>query len=745
ASRLQIVTIKRGSTTLHVWDDDGRATIYIEISFKKYPADQRSVQPQSSEHAAPFRFHYANNWSGYYHAARGSGMKRRSLAFSEDVGMAGDTPYGYLDSSATLRGFNPVRDMPEYTTGLTGIPLSGTSDLNVRVFDASRIMSPLTMPGSQLRGVFVDVKTFQDVIGFSVSHGQLNPTFGFSMLSANRGESSIDAIKVVLFPKDADHQYALNYAKGNGSGRNAALTSQVYSVEGRYRIDRALLNAELARDDMNLASIAGMKWQGNGWNSGLNFRDINKDFTTISNAPSGQGETGVLWRSDLQGDSFNANATMDVYRQKLYFNPDAPDALNYDTDANLRFQLNPLLSFDNAVNYADTAGEMSPRRTLGLTSRLTRSFGIWGGQRNGSVYVSGGYQTSRYPENVEADYDRYDAMTGLNIPLTDDLSWYISYQYSWLLEGVYNTLSHPMTTSTGFSYNKQLMTRVSGNVGLSYRNEQNSGGINSFMAGEDSVSLSSGLTYNPHDDLNYFIDTNIRNVWSKVAHSTSYTDMDLRMGMRGSWGTPLVWDPQGAVVGAVYKDINGNGKQDSGEQGIMDVKIKAGLKEALTDKDGCYRIEIRGKQVLVAPAMETLPAGFVFSTPSFLKVDIAQGQSRQADFGLTTQSGIYGIVFVDKNGDDKPDHGDQFIPKVKIILDGKKTITTDNQGTYFFQKVAEGGHTVAIDMKTLPSGLIPLTKLKNDIVVTEGSTYILHIPMRTKDATPVTEQQRSEQ
>ena len=743
ADRLQISGQRRGSTFLHVWDDAGRATIYIEILFPDSSGELAAGHPLPLEHAAPFRFNYANDWSGYYNAPQGSTMKRRSLTFEEDVGMLGETPYGYLDSSATLTGFNPVRGIPTYTTGLSGIPVPGTSALNVRVFDATRLTSPLTMPGAHLRGAFLDVRTFQDAVGLSVSHGQLQPIFGYSNTSSGSQQSYVDAFQVVLFPKDPENHYAFNYARGYGSARNPTLTKQVYSLEGTHRIDKVLLNAELARSGTHAASLGGLGWSGNGWNSALHVRDINKNFTTITSPPSGQGETGAMWTGNMNPGTFSADAMVDVYRQKLYFNPDHPDALNLDTDANIRVPLNPALSLDNQLRYVDTAGELSPRRTMSVDSRLTRDFEAWGG-RHGAVYAGGAYQNSRYPGSSISNYDRYDVLTGVNLPLTRDTSWFANYQYSWLIEGVSNNLINPSSFGTGLSCNKELREHLTGNLSLSYRYEQNAGGLNSFLAGEDSLGTSGGLSYNPTSDLSYFLDTNVRQVWSHVDSHMSYTDMDLRMGMRGAWAVPLAWDPVGAVTGIVYKDKNGNGRKDPGEKGMPDIKVRAGERDAVTDKDGKYRIEVRGKRVLVTPVMETMPAGFVFSTPSFFRVDILQGMAQRVDFGLTTQSGIYGVAFVDKNGNGVPDQGDQFLPRVKVTLDGRQTVASDAQGAYFFKKVAEGGHTLTIDMKSLPVNLIPVLKIKNDIVVTEGVTYVFHIPMRLKESAPVKAPQRSE-
>jgi len=152
----------------------------------------------------------------------------------------------------------------------------------------------------------------------------------------------------------------------------------------------------------------------------------------------------------------------------------------------------------------------------------------------------------------------------------------------------------------------------------------------------------------------------------------------------------------------------------------------------VTDERGWYRLAIRGKKVIVTPVLESLPTGFVFSTPSFAKLELRQGQTSRVDFGLTSQSGVYGVAFVDRNGNGIPDQGDRFVSRVKVLLDGKGAQVTDGRGAYFFKNIAKGKHTLTIDMKDLPAEFIPLVKLKNSVDVVEGTTYVFHIPLKAK-------------
>jgi hypothetical protein len=136
--------------------------------------------------------------------------------------------------------------------------------------------------------------------------------------------------------------------------------------------------------------------------------------------------------------------------------------------------------------------------------------------------------------------------------------------------------------------------------------------------------------------------------------------------------------------------------------------------------------------VLVTPVYESLPVGFVFSTPAFTKVDIIQGRTQRVDFGLSSQAGVYGVAFVDSNGNNLPDSDDRFVGKIKLVLDGKLTQVTGLNGAYFFKNITQGKHRLKIDMVSIPADLIPSVKLQNEVDVAEATTYIFHVPLKVK-------------
>jgi hypothetical protein len=168
---------------------------------------------------------------------------------------------------------------------------------------------------------------------------------------------------------------------------------------------------------------------------------------------------------------------------------------------------------------------------------------------------------------------------------------------------------------------------------------------------------------------------------------------------------------------------------DAGEEGIADISIKVGKETAMTNEYGYYQVTVRAKSVDVGVEINSIPDGFIFSTPTIRKVEIIPHKMQIVDFGINAESGIYGIVYYDRNGNGKPDSDDEFAGKVKMTLDGKQVSTTDFEGNYFFGVVDPGKHQIQIDVNTLPAGYLPKIRIKNEIEVSEGSTYVFHIPL----------------
>ncbi|MCK5178868.1 MAG: hypothetical protein KAR32_05000, partial [Candidatus Omnitrophica bacterium] len=466
---------------------------------------------------------------------------------------------------------------------------------------------------------------------------------------------------------------------------------------------------------------------GGNHNVTVNFRNIENYFTTVTSFPGRRGEIGgtIFWKWRLKG--MDIDTSLNLYRERALPNPEEEDALNLDFSTRLDVPLSTTDRWTTSLYYIDTPGELSPRNNIRTNATYSKRFRL--GERDLTAFAGAGQQRSRFDLSSASNYDRYSASTGFTVPVIKSLSYYANYEYSWVYEEQSGDHLRPNVFNTGLNYSKALTDGWSIHSNFSYRNEENTQGTNSFLAGEDNITGSLGAIFRPNNDLEIFLDGRARNVWAEEEDREAFNEVDVRVGVRTSWEFPFAWNPKGTIAGVIYKDLNGNQRQDKGEQGISDISVKVGKQTATTDSSGYYERAVRAKSVEVTVDINSIPDGFVFSTPGAVDVEIIPHKVLNVDFGLTTQSGIYGIVFYDKNENGKPDFGDKFVAKARIILDGVQSAASDFEGTYFFDNVQPGRHEIAIDVNSLPIEYLPKIKLKDTIKTSEGSTYIFHVPL----------------
>ena len=722
---------KRGTTIFHLWDDKGRWTFNVEVILaQRRPSFLKGAL--SEEYNDPFRFTYMSDWSTFYSDENAPSLERRTLSFIQRMLLEGESPYGRIDANATLEKLDTESEFTGYSVGLSDGRIWRFKDFNVRGFDVRKTFSPLSMPGKYLRGALLEGTLLEDNVAYSFVWGRDRSTFGFLTPGAvERRDSFIEGGRLELFPR-GKHQYAFNYARGYGTDREDYLKDKVMSFQMKQRLESVTLSSEIAYDEENYAGTIGSEFKlGDRMKLGLNFRDIEGDYVNITGIPSNRGEIGGTVFFNWYPQAFNLRTNLDVYRDRFLGNAERPGMYNFDLNSSIDVPLSSTSNWGTSVYFVDTPGLLSPYRSLRVYNQYTKRFKL-PNDRVGSATLGNTYQRSRYSFSPVSEYDRYGVNAGIRIPLKTNLSYFLNYDYFWVEELLTGIQSNPRVMNTGFGYSRKLSETLYSTANVSYRKEEDTQGSFSFLAGEDSVTGSLGLSYRPNQDLEFFADSRVRNVWPEDPTRDDYMEAELRLGLRSSWELPFTWNPTGDIRGMVFKDINGDGKRDPDEEGIEGVKITVGQKEAVTNEKGEYRVKVTGKKVDVGVEFETIPTGFVFSTPLSRKVQIIPHKVQRVDFGLTTSSGIYGVVFYDKNQNNRLDPDDELIRDVKITLDGTQQTMTDFEGTYFFKNISPGKHTILIDVNSIPIEYLPLVKMRNEVVVEEGTTYVFHVPLKKK-------------
>ena len=723
-----------GTSLFHVWDDQKRWTFNLKGILPLYLSEmtRKSFERLEEQLTDPFVFFYSNTWGSSYSGNKFSDMSRRNLTFSQTAGITGETPYGAVDASANFYRFDKSTDIVGQTIGLTNGNIGPFKDFSIRGFDATKYLSTLSFPGRNFRGFRFDAYAFNRNINYSIFHGKDRATFAFlSPSSFDERDVFVQGGELTLFP-DEDNSYSFNYARGYGEDHESYLSDRVFSVEAENKIGDFQINSEIAYDEDEFAKLVYANYRKDNHILRITLRDLEPDFTSAVGTPSNRGEAGGIVSYDTRLGKYSLGGSLEMYRNREYFNPSKKDELNYDTDISVGYQINSLSSLRATAAYANTPQLLNPQETIRLSSRFTQIIRLFE-ERNLSFFFGQSLQRNRFDKSPTSEYDRYTLDTGFRLPLFKRLSYFLNYQYTWVEAISNNEKSRPKVLTTGLNYGRDFGRKLSTNIGFTYRDEETTEGSFSFLSGEDSIRGTIGLTYRPTTDIEIFCDGSIRNVWTENPDNSAFNEADIRLGLRSDWNLPFRWNPSGIVRGIVFKDINGDNVRNSEEPGIEGIILKIGKdREVITNDIGEYWLEVKAKKVLVSLDINSLPKGYLASNGFTEEVTIEHLGTKTVNFGLTTRSGIYGVIYYDKNKNGRYDVEDSLIPGVKVVLDTENNVYSDYDGGYEFDNITPGKHIIAVDLNTIPMEYIPMIRLKNEVDVSEGTTYIFHVPLKKK-------------
>ncbi len=731
---IKIVGKKRASTLFHLWDDKGRWTFNIEVTLPSLEEDQKRRERYSQmgeEYVQPFKLEYRNNWGSFYKGTAMPTLKRTFLDYTQDISISGETPHGEMDASVTFIRLEEGIKQVGNTLGLTDGKWGPFEDFTLRGFDAQASYSDLSLPGLSFKGFLLESYAFQHQLKYTILKGQVRSTNLFALpKEINLDESFIEGVKMVLFP-DQNHHISVQYVRGSGSERPSVLKKKVYSVQMKNTFTHWNILSEVAFDEDKYAGTIHSSFKKDDQRITINYRNMQKKFKTITGAPSDRGEIGVDARYDDTVGTFNLNSFLDIYRNNQFFNSDHPDAVNVDWSGSIRKPLSQNSNWLTALQYTDTQQLLSPGRQFSITNRLDMHLPLTI-KDSITFFIGYRFQRKRFEKSPGSEYDRMTLSTGFRTTLFKNISYFANYDYSMAKGIATGEVGEPRALSTGLSYSHNLARRISLNTSLSYRNEENTEEKFSFLAGEDSLIGYFGLNYRPTSDFEFFMDTSMSNIWAENNNQIAFNSTDIRFGVRSSWNSFFRWNPKGVVQGAVFKDVDGDGIQGTGEAGIADVMVRVGSKKVITNQSGQYEADVTAKKVRVKLDANTIPSGFIASTDILVEYRVKQGKTKTINFGVTMRSGIYGIVYVDSNNNGRLDRNEKLIPNVRLRLDNKKTAISDYSGSYFFENIDPGTYIIYLDVNSLPKQHFPNVKIKEKVTVSEGTTYIYNIPLKIR-------------
>jgi alkaline phosphatase len=232
--------------------------------------------------------------------------------------------------------------------------------------------------------------------------------------------------------------------------------------------------------------------------------------------------------------------------------------------------------------------------------------------------------------------------------------------------------------------------------------------------------------------------------------TTTHTAADVPVTAQGPWSELLIGSyenthvhdvmcialesARGDVTGHLFQDTNGNGGQDPGEPGLIDVTVVitgslGATQTVTTDSNGDYLITVPMGNTILDVDDSSLPAGYVLTTandPQVVTVTACK-ITVSDDVGYQPQGQVAGHLFKDVNGngiqDSEPDLTNVTVI-ITVSLGAVHTATTDTSGDYTVT-VPTGDTTLDVDDNTLPAGYVLTTA--NDpqmVTVTAGNVTV---------------------
>ncbi len=729
---LNVAATNLGSSFLHVWDSVGRWTFNVKI------IPPRVVVPEADrlwEEPDGFKFMYSSDWSQYYRGSKFTDMERQALTYDEGAAIVGPTPYGELDASLNWSRLDDQEEITGYTVGLKNGRFLNFKDFYIRGFDFRENFSSLSFPGETLEGLFFRSPAFNEKIEYALFYGQ-QKQYSSGIISPGviqEEDAYIEGLRLSLFPHNKN-KFFFNYAHGYGRDREDYLKSKVFSFQSEHNFENLDIITEIATDEDSIGANFSSILRSPKLNLNLSFRNIEKDFVTISGRPPNIGEVGGIVGIDWNPTSkISLNSSLDVYKDRAFFNPGSKDKLNFNWSNYLNITLSPSSNLATSLYYINSPGLLSPQKSINATTTYSKRFD-WSffGDRSVHTFLGYNYQRSINPLSPTSDYKRNGLLSGLRLQLAGDLYYYLNYNFSWIEELSTGEESKPSVTETGIDFYHTFNPKLSSSIRLSYRNEENATALHSFLSGEDSLEGGLNLTYSPKKGTEFFLDGRVRNVWAENADTEEFIEAEIRLGARLSWDNFFSWSPEAIIEGFVFKDSNGNGEKDNDEVGIAGIEIIVGPKKVVSATSGKFTAKVKAKRIIANINFNSVPKGYVLTTPASFDLDTSTGQRQTINFGISPQSGIYGVVFYDSNGNNKLDREDITIPGVKMLFDGKKVAFTNSEGVYFFSSVPVGTHNLTLDVNSLPLEYLPKVPIKKEVNVSEGLTYTYHIPLQKK-------------
>ncbi len=185
------------------------------------------------------------------------------------------------------------------------------------------------------------------------------------------------------------------------------------------------------------------------------------------------------------------------------------------------------------------------------------------------------------------------------------------------------------------------------------------------------------------------------------------------------------------ISGLVYLDENGNHQYDPGEKLLPNIKMSLNGRIAVSNEKGEYIYKyVQPGIYKLNFALKSLTADYTPATDIKL-LRIRETENMFFDFGLTMNGSISGKVYIDINSNGVYDKGDQPINWVELVLDnGQRKIFTNNDGTFYFENIPLGEHTLVVKEESIPKEMMIVGEKSFTLTLKEDALDVSDLQIR---------------
>jgi hypothetical protein len=726
-----------GRTFVHIWTPSGRVTRPVQVV---QPPPERPTFAQQQEAAEALARRLTIEYQNQFRSLRrGPHLGQTDLAtttqFIHDLTAHMESPYGDLRGFVSFQRFNNIDELSAWNASVSDGRLGGFKRFGAVIGDTSVGFSDLTVPNTSLRGgqlSYYDIEPYN----MEIFHGRRR--LGLNAALSPGSDLTADLFFTGARLQDLERPWTWNlaYATASGEDRAEIQTSQAAEASTWYWPDeRVGFGAEIGRNQEDAYGYRlKSAMRGGVFDLDATYRNLSQRYQNLLGASAEQGERGLLLQARQQPlRTVRLRQRLDLYEDQLFANPDEPDQPNLDLEFESDVDVNPGLIWGSRFGRQRLLGRLFPIDATtvrtNLRQRLDPKLPLLA---NGSVFTEYQFRDLRSISAPQSDFDSHTVVVGLGAPITDAVFWQASQQFGWLKEDRSGAVSHPRETSAGVSYFQRAeRVPVSLRSGFNYSVASDLGSPNSFLTDQHRASWDAGIRYDVSNRSHVFFNTRVSRR-SASGIDPEY-EIDAETGMRVLLDTGVTWNPSLQVSGIVFQDLDADGVCQATERGLSGVTLAGDGRQAVSDALGrVYLGRIRGRRATVGVVLESLPRGYVPTTPPVIEIDLKRPPAMPLFFGFVAQAELRVRVMVDANMNGAIDRADAPLEGVGISRAGPadgaakgQTVLTDRSGWAYFRAISPGRHAMTLSVANLAAGYVPAGAIAQVAQVSEGQTVEL--------------------